>query len=57
MATDDQTRPYNGHLYIVLSFALWMVFEYLTVWRSKLGEWIALMPYVLIQYVVIILIF
>ena len=57
MATDDQTKPDKGHFYIVLSFDLWMVFEYLTVWRSKLGEWITLMPYVLIQYVVIILIF
>jgi len=57
MATDDQTKPYRGLCYVGLSFALWMLFEYLTVWRSKLGEWVSLMPYVLIQYVVIILIF
>jgi len=57
MADADQTKPYKGIYYIVTSFALWMFVEYLTVWHSKLAEWVSLMPYVLIQYLVIILIF
>ena len=57
MADADQTKPPKGICYIVLSFALWMFVEYLTVWHSKLDEWVSLMPYVLIQYLVIVLIF
>jgi len=47
----------KGTLYITLSFFLWLVVEYVTVWHSKLNEWLSLMPYVLIQYLVIILFF
>lgn len=57
MADAEQTRPYEGICYIAISFALWVLVEYLTAWNSKLDEWVALMPYVFIQYVVIILIF
>jgi len=56
MADADQTGPYKGIAYIVISFALWMFVEYLTVWHSKLAEWVSLMPYVLLQYLVIVLI-
>ena len=52
----DQTRPHKGIYYIVVSFALWMIVEYLTVWHSKLAEWVSLMPHVLIQYLVIVLV-
>ncbi len=47
----------KGKLYIILSFILWLIAEYVTVWHARLGEWISLMPYVFIQYLVIILIF
>ncbi len=57
MADADQTKPYKGIYYIVISFALWVLVEYLTVWHSKLAEWVSLMPHVLIQYLVIVLIF
>ena len=57
MADADQTKPCKGIYYIVISFALWMFVEYLTVWHSKLAEWVSLMPYVLIQYLVIVLVF
>ncbi len=57
MADADRTEPYRGICYIVVSFALWMGVEYLTVWHSKLDEWVALMPYVLVQYLVIVLVF
>ncbi len=57
MADADQTKPCRGVCYIVISFALWVCVEYLTVWHSKLAEWVSLMPYVFIQYLVIVLIF
>ena len=53
----DQTTPRKGIAYIGLSFVLWVIVEYVTVWHSKLAEWISLMPYAQIQYLVIILIF
>lgn len=56
MADADQTERYKGIYYIVISFVLWMFVEYLTVWHSKLAEWVSLMPYVLIQYLVIVLV-
>jgi len=31
--------------------------EYITSWSSRMGEWFSLLPWVLIQYLVIILIF
>lgn len=57
MADADHPKPYKGVCYIVISFVLWMFVEYLTVWHSKLAEWVSLMPWVLIQYLVIVLIF
>jgi len=57
VTTVDQSRPSGGIYYILLSFGLWVVVEFITVWHSKLAEWISLMPYVLIQYLVIILVF
>lgn len=47
----------KGKLYVILSFILWIILEYVTVWHARLGEWISLMPYVFIQYLVIVLIF
>jgi len=43
--------------YVLLSFTLWVAVEYVTVWHAKLAEWIALMPYVFIQYLAIIAVF
>lgn len=57
MANGDETKPQKGIYYLVVSFALWMIVEYLTVWHSKPAEWVSLMPYVLIQYLGIVLIF
>lgn len=57
MADADQARSYKGVHYIVVSFALWVFVEYLTVWHSKFAQWVSLMPYVLIQYLVIVLVF
>ncbi len=57
MTDTDQAKPRKAIYYIVLSFALWMFVEYLTVWHSKLAEWVSLMPLVLVQYLVIVLVF
>lgn len=57
MAHPERGRRYGGIYYVFVSFDLWALVEYLTVWHSKLGEWVALMPWVLIQYLVIALIF
>jgi len=57
MTDADRAKPNKGIYYIGVSFALWMFVEYLTVWHSKLAEWVSLMPYVLIQYLVIVLLF
>jgi hypothetical protein len=57
MTTADETKPTIGICYILLSFALWVFVEFITVWRAKLDEWVLLMPWVLIQYLVIILVF
>jgi len=47
----------KGKTYIALSFFLWLVVEYITVWHDKFNEWLSLMPYVLIQYLFIVLFF
>jgi hypothetical protein len=57
MTTVDETKPTVGIYYILLSFVLWMIVEFVTVWNAKLDEWVSLMPYVLIQYLVIIMVF
>ena len=57
MPDPRQLKPSRGVCYVVVSFALWIFVEYLTVWHSKLAEWVSLMPYVLIQYLVIAVIF
>lgn len=44
-------------LYIILSLAFWIAVEYITVWHSRFAEWISLMPWALIQYLGIVLIF
>ena len=56
MTTADTTKPTAGLYYILLSFGLWMVVEFITVWRAKLDEWVSHMPWVLIQYLLIILV-
>lgn len=50
-------KRYNGPLYIIISFVLWLIAEYVTVWHSRLGEWMSLMPFIAIQYLLIILFF
>ncbi len=60
MKTPDAAKPRKGSegiAYIALSFLLWVIVEYITAWNSKLDEWVSLMPYVFIQYLVIIAIF
>jgi hypothetical protein len=52
MTRSDRTKPIREVAYIMLSLALWMMVEYVTVWHAKLTEWVALMPYVLIQYLI-----
>lgn len=47
----------KGKIYIALSFLLWLIVEYVTVWQYKFNQWLSLMPYVLIQYLLIVLFF
>lgn len=48
---------FKGASYILFSFALWLIVEYITVWRVRFDEWVSDMPLVLFQYLFIILIF
>ena len=57
MNTKNFFQSAKGKLYIILSFVFWMIAEYITVWHSKLGEWLKTMPYGLLQFILIILIF
>jgi len=47
----------QGKIYITLSFLLWLAVEYVTIWHDKFNEWLSLMPYVLVQYLFIVLFF
>ena len=47
----------KGVFYILLSFLFWVAVEYITVWHKDFGGWVALMPWVLLQYLVIVLVF
>ncbi len=47
----------KGISYIIISFILWLIVEYITVWGVRFGEWISFMPWVLFQYLLIVLIF
>jgi hypothetical protein len=47
----------RGIQYVLLSFGLWLIVEYLTVWHSRVAEWLSLFPYVLLQYLLIVLVF
>jgi len=47
----------KGKLYILLSLILWIIVDYITVWNSRLEEWLGLMPWIIIQYLFIVLIF
>jgi len=51
------SRLSQGQLYVGISFVLWILVEFITVWHSRLAEWLSLMPHILIQYLVIVLIF
>ncbi|MBU0907339.1 MAG: hypothetical protein KKD18_06695 [Nanoarchaeota archaeon] len=44
-------------MYVVFSFLLWLIVEYITVWHSRFGEWMSYMPWALFQYLFIILVF
>ena len=50
-------KSLRGLLYIIFSFILWIIVEYITVWRTRFEEWMSLMPWAALQYLVIILIF
>ena len=48
----------KGISYITLSFILWLIVEFITVWNGeRFSEWISYMPWALFQYLFIILIF
>lgn len=53
----NRLRLSKGKLYIAISLALWGIVEYITVWHSKFNEWLSLMPWALLQYIFIVLIF
>ena len=57
MTRADETKQTAGVCYIFLSFALWLIVEFVTVWKAKMDEWMSLMPWVLIQYLAIIMVF
>lgn len=40
MADAERGWAYGGICYVVVSFALWVLVEYITAWNSKLGEWV-----------------
>jgi hypothetical protein len=50
-------KPIKPILYILLSLALWLIVEYLSVWSKRWDEWMSLMPWAIFQYLFIILIF
>ncbi len=47
----------KGLIYITISLILWVLVEFITVWRTRFGEWLSYMPWPLVQYLFIILIF
>lgn len=47
----------KGIIYILISFVFWIAVEYITVWHKDFAGWMALMPWALLQYLVIILVF
>jgi hypothetical protein len=47
----------KSFLYVLISFILWFIVEYVTVWNKRFGEWMSYMPFALFQYLFIILIF
>ena len=47
----------KGIIYIIISFILWLVVEFITVWSTRFEEWMSYMPWALFQYLFIILIF
>ena len=52
MTIADDKKPAGGIYYILSCFVLWMIVEFVTVWNARLDEWVSLMPWVLIQYLV-----
>ena len=52
-----RTHPansYRGLLYTAVSFILWVATEYITVWHSRLQEWLSYSPWIFIQYLAVI---
>ncbi len=47
----------KGVFYILLSFLFWVAVEYITVWHKDFARWVALMPWVFLQYLLIVLVF
>lgn len=47
----------RGVAYILLSFLFWLAVEYITVWHKDFAGWVALMPWVQLQYLLIVLLF
>lgn len=40
--------------YAVLSLALWIPVEYLTVWSTRMAEWVGYMPWIFVEYALIV---
>ena len=47
----------TGISYIALSLGFWIIVELLTAWNYRIGEWVGYMPWILLEYLLIILIF
>ena len=54
---DKKQIKSKGWHYILISFLLWIVVEFITVWHQRFQEWVSYMPWVFFQYLFIILIF
>jgi hypothetical protein len=46
---------YRGLLYTAISFILWVATEYITVWHSRLQEWLSYSPWIFVQCLAVIL--
>ena len=49
----------KGKFYIIISFIFWIITEFITVWHSQdqFNKWLSTMPWVFLQYLLIIMIF
>ncbi len=56
-AVEVNMKLSKGGAYILLSFLFWLAVEYITVWHKDFAGWLAVMPWVFLQYLLIILLF